>query len=341
LKASTSKAKSTLALWPLAIALLVLIVASFATGQFRVTLQQLVNLLFSKLFGIGQGAPPLIEMVVLQVRLPRVLGAVFVGAALAAAGAAYQAMFRNPLVSPDILGVSSGAGLGAALGIFLSLPVLGIQALAFAFGLATVLLVYLIAAAVRGNDPVLALVLSGVVVGTLAGAAISLLKIMTDPYDQLPAMTFWLMGSLALLSPEDIKAALLAMLIGIAPLYVLRWRMNLMSLDDEEGQALGVDTTKLRMIFVAAATLMTSAVVSISGIIGWVGLIIPHIARMLVGPNFNRLLPASMLLGGTYLLLIDNLARSVTSTELPLSILTALLGAPFFLWLLISGRRLW
>jgi iron complex transport system permease protein len=260
---------------------------------------------------------------------------------LAAAGAAYQAMFRNPLVSPDILGVSSGAGLGAALGIFLSLPVLGIQALAFAFGLATVLLVYLIAAAVRGNDPVLALVLSGVVVGTLAGAAISLLKIMTDPYDQLPAMTFWLMGSLALLSPEDIKAALLAMLIGIAPLYVLRWRMNLMSLDDEEGQALGVDTTRLRMIFVAAATLMTSAVVSISGIIGWVGLIIPHIARMLVGPNFNRLLPASMLLGGTYLLLIDNLARSVTSTELPLSILTALLGAPFFLWLLISGRRLW
>jgi iron complex transport system permease protein len=149
------------------------------------------------------------------------------------------------------------------------------------------------------------------------------------------------MGSLALLNPEDIKAALLAMLIGIAPLYVLRWRMNLMSLDDEEGQALGVDTTKLRMIFVAAATLMTSAVVSISGIIGWVGLIIPHIARMLVGPNFNRLLPASMLLGGTYLLLIDNLARSVTSTELPLSILTALLGAPFFLWLLISGRRLW
>jgi iron complex transport system permease protein len=300
-----------------------------------------VNLLFNKLFGMGQDAPPLIEMVVLQVRLPRVLGAVFVGAALAAAGAAYQAMFRNPLVSPDILGVSSGAGLGAALGIFLSLPVLGIQALAFAFGLATVLLVYLIAAAVRGNDPVLALVLSGVVVGTLAGAAISLLKIMTDPYDQLPAMTFWLMGSLALLSPEDIKAALLAMLIGIAPLYVLRWRMNLMSLDDEEGQALGVDTTKLRMIFVAAATLMTSAVVSISGIIGWVGLIIPHIARMLVGPNFNRLLPASMLLGGTYLLLIDNLARSVTSTELPLSILTALLGAPFFLWLLISGRRLW
>jgi iron complex transport system permease protein len=300
-----------------------------------------VNLLFSKLFGIGQGAPPLIEMVVLQVRLPRVLGAVLVGAALAAAGAAYQAMFRNPLVSPDILGVSSGAGLGAALGIFLSLPVLGIQALAFAFGLATVLLVYLIAAAVRGNDPVLALVLSGVVVGTLAGAAISLLKIMIDPYDQLPAMTFWLMGSLALLSPEDIKAALLAMLIGIAPLYVLRWRMNLMSLDDEEGQALGVDTTRLRMIFVAAATLMTSAVVSISGIIGWVGLIIPHIARMLVGPNFNRLLPASMLLGGTYLLLIDNLARSVTSTELPLSILTALLGAPFFLWLLISGRRLW
>lgn len=338
---ATPKNGSSLALWPLVIMLLVLIVASFAFGQFPVTPRQLGNFLFSKLLGTGQNVPPLVETVIVQVRLPRVMGAVLVGAALAAAGAAYQAMLRNPLVSPDILGVSSGAGLGAALGIFFSLPVLGIQALAFALGLATVFLVYLIASAARGNDPVLILVLSGVVVGALASAAISLLKIMADPYDQLPAITFWLMGSLASLDPDDIKSALPAALIGLAPLYALRWRMNLLSLDDEEGQALGVDTLRLRMMFVASATLMTSAVVSISGIIGWVGLIMPHIARMLVGPNFNRLLPASMLLGAAYLLLVDNLARSMTSIELPLGILTALLGAPFFLWLLISGRRLW
>ncbi|MGI8740816.1 MAG: FecCD family ABC transporter permease [Gammaproteobacteria bacterium] len=312
-----------------------MMLTSFAIGQFPVSLRDLVNLT------LGGAVPPMVETVIVQVRLPRVLGAVLVGAALAAAGAAYQGMFRNPLVSPDILGVSAGAGLGAVLGIFLSLPVIAIQTLAFAFGLATVFLVYLIAVAVRGNDPVLVLVLAGVVMGTLAGAVISLLKILADPYDQLPAMTFWLLGSLASLNPADIKAALPMVLIGLAPLYLLRWRMNLMSLEEEEGRALGVDTTRLRLLFIVAATLMTAAAVSISGIVGWVGLIMPHVARMLVGPNFDRLLPASMLLGAMYLLLVDNLARSLTVTEVPLGILTAFLGAPFFLWLLASGRRVW
>ncbi len=333
--ATPSLIKPRLALWPLAIVLLAMMLTSFAIGQFPVSLRDLVNLT------LGGAVPPMVETVIVQVRLPRVLGAVLVGAALAAAGAAYQGMFRNPLVSPDILGVSAGAGLGAVLGIFLSLPVIAIQAFAFAFGLATVFLVYLIAVAVRGNDPVLVLVLAGVVMGTLAGAVISLLKILADPYDQLPAMTFWLLGSLASLNPADIKAALPMVLIGLAPLYLLRWRMNLMSLEEEEGRALGIDTTRLRLLFIVAATLITAAAVSISGIVGWVGLIMPHVARMLVGPNFDRLLPASMLLGAMYLLLVDNLARSLTVTEVPLGILTAFLGAPFFLWLLASGRRVW
>jgi iron complex transport system permease protein len=333
--------KSSLVLWPLVLLLLCLMTASLVIGAYPVGARELISLILNKLFDAAPALPPIAETVLLEVRLPRVLGAVLVGAALAAAGAAYQGMFRNPLVSPDILGVSAGAGLGAALGIFLALPAIAMQALAFACGLATVFLVYAIAAAARGNDPILILVLAGVVMGTLAGAVLSLLKILADPSDQLPAITFWLLGSLASLKPADLKTALPAVLLGLAPLYLLRWRMNLMSLEDEEGRALGADTGRLRIVFIAAATLMTAAAVSISGVVGWVGLIMPHVARMLVGPNFERLLPASMLLGAVYLLLVDDLARTMSTTEVPLGILTAFLGAPFFLCLLISGRRVW
>ena len=274
-------------------------------------------------------------------RLPRIAAAVLIGGALAAAGAAYQGLFRNPLVSPDILGVSGGAGLGAVLAIFLSLPVLGIQLLAFLVGLGTVGLVLLVAASVRGREPVLVLVLAGVVVGALAGALISLLKVMADPYDQLPAITFWLLGSLARIKLEDLATTVPVVALGLVPLHFLRWRMNLMSLGDEEAEALGVDARRLRLVFIVAATLLTAAVVAISGIIGWVGLIMPHIARMLVGPNFDRLLPSAMLLGAGYLLIVDTLARTIAVTEVPLGILTAFLGAPFFLWLLARGREGW
>lgn len=216
------------------------------------------------------------------------MAAILDGAALAAAGATYQGMFRNPLISPDILGVSAGAGLGAVLGIFLSLPVLGIQLLAFVFGLGTVFIVYMISQAVRGHDPLL--VLAGAVMGALAGACISLLKVLAAPYDQLPAITFWLLGSLAAVNMSDLSAVLPLILIGLVPLYLLRWRMNLMSLGDEEARALSVDAVKMRVTFICAATLITAAAVSISGIIGWVGLMIPHIARMLVALGFSRLL---------------------------------------------------
>jgi len=279
--------------------------------------------------------------VLFAVRLPRIAAALLVGAALSAAGAVYQGLFRNPLVSPGILGVSTGAGLGAATGIFLSLPVVAIQGLAFATGLATVALVYGVATAVRGHEPTLVLVLAGVVIGALAGACISLLKILADPYDQLPAITFWLLGSLASIRPGDVGTAAPAVLLSLVPLVLLRWRMNLMSLGDEEAAALGVDPSRLRVVFIAAATLMTASVVAISGVIGWVGLVMPHIARLLVGPNFNRLLPASMLMGAGYLLLVDTLARTMATTETPLGILTAFVGAPVFIWLLASGRRAW
>ena len=290
---------------------------------------------------LGGRLPDQAATVLYQVRLPRIAAAMLTGAALAAAGATYQGLFRNPLVSPDVLGVSTGAGLGAVLGIFLGLPVLLIQLLGFAAGLATVALVWAIAAAVRGQDAVLVLVLTGVVVGALAGAGISLLKVLADPYDQLPAMTFWLLGSLSAVTLQDSLAAAPLVLLGLIPLALLRWRVNLLSLGDEEALALGVDAPRLRRLLVVAATLMTAAVVAVAGVVGWVGLVVPHLARLLVGPDFRVLLPASILLGAAYLLAVDTLARTLTAVEIPLGILTALLGAPFFLWLLATGRRAW
>jgi iron complex transport system permease protein len=323
----------------LAVALAVLVAAAALIGAYPLSLGDIAQALARRL----AGAPPRgqIDTVLFEVRLPRVFAAVIVGAALAAAGAAYQSLFRNPLVSPDILGVSTGAGLGAVIGIFLSLPVVGIQLAAFMMGLATVGLVYSVASVVHGREPLLVLVLAGVVVGALAGAAISLLKILADPYDQLPAIVFWLLGSLSAIRKAEVWGATPLVVIALVPLVLLRWRINVLSLGDEEAKALGVEAGRLRLIVIAAATLMTASVVAISGVIGWVGLVIPHIARMLVGPSFDRLLPAAMLLGGGYLLLVDTLARTMARIEVPIGILTAVIGAPFFLWLLARGREGW
>ncbi|HMR34569.1 MAG TPA: iron ABC transporter permease [Geminicoccaceae bacterium] len=319
----------------LAGALFVAVLASASVGAYPIPLRTLWG-------GLLSGVLPERDATVLyQVRLPRIAAAMLTGAALAAAGATYQGLFRNPLVSPDVLGVSTGAGLGAVLGIFLGLPVLAIQLMGFVAGLATVALVWAIAAAVRGQDAVLVLVLTGVVVGALAGAGISLLKVLADPYDQLPAMTFWLLGSLAAITLQDSLAAAPLVAAAMVPLVLLRWRINLMALGDEEALALGVDAPRLRRLLVVAATLMTSAVVAVAGVVGWVGLVVPHLARLMVGPDFRLLLPASALLGAAYLLAVDTLARTLTAVEIPLGILTALLGAPFFLWLLATGRRAW
>lgn len=289
---------------------------------------------------LGQGDTQA-QIVVWNIRLPRVAAALLVGAALAAAGASYQALFRNPLVSPDILGVSAGAGLGAVAGIFLSLPVAAIQASAFVGGMLAVGFVILVASLVRNTDRTLTLVLIGVVIGALAGAATSLLKVMADPYDQLPAITFWLLGSLAATTTEDILPTLPMVLIGLVPLALLRWRINVLSLGDEEARALGIDVSKTRFLVIVAATLITASVTALAGVVGWVGLVIPHIARMLVGPGFGRLLPTSVLIGAGYLLVVDTLARTMAQVEVPLGILTAVIGAPFFVWLLARGRRGW
>jgi len=331
----------TLAIAASCAALAALILVAFSAGRFPVAAGDLASVLWSGLTGSEHGLDPTIETVVLKIRGPRVAAALLIGAALAAAGAAYQNMFRNPLVSPDILGVSAGAAVGAVLGIFLSLNVILIQSLAFAFGLGAVALVYLTANAVRGHDPLLVLVLAGVVVGALLGACVALMKYLADPYNQLPAITFWLLGSIASTAPEDVWSTLPLMLLGLVPMWLLRWRINLLALDDEEARALGVETGRIRLVAIAAATLMTSASVAISGVIGWIGLVIPHFARMLVGPDFSRLLPTSVVLGAAFLLAVDTLARTVARIEIPLGVLTAFVGTPLFLWQLATARRGW
>ncbi len=316
-------------------AVIALVGIAFAVGRYPVSLAELLSVL------TGQPVGANVETVVLQVRGPRVLAALLVGAALAAAGTAYQGMFRNPLVSPDILGVSTGAALGAVLAIFLSKGILLTQMFAFGGGLAAVGLVYAVGSRLRGHDPLLALVLTGVVIGTLLGSAIALVKYLADPYNQLPAITFWLLGSLSAISPMDISYSLPLVLIGLVPMLLLRWRMNLLALPDDEARALGVDTRRLRTIVIACATLMTASVVAISGIIGWVGLLIPHAARLLVGPDFGRLLPLAMLLGAAFMLAVDTLCRTLAMIEVPPGVLTALIGTPFFLWLFALARRSW
>ena len=314
---------------------------AFTVGRYPVSLAELANVLFSKIAAHRADVSPAVENVIMQVRGPRVLAAALVGAALAVAGTAFQGLFRNPLVSPDILGASSGAALGAVIGIFFSLGVLAIQAFAFVGGLVAVAAVYVIGSAVRSRDPILVLVLTGVVVGALLGAGVGLVKYLADPYNQLPAMTFWLLGSLAAVNVSDLLPLFGPVAIGTAVLIALRWRMNVMSLPEEEARSLGVATGPLRIAIVAAATLTTSASVATAGVIGWVGLVVPHLARSLVGPDFARLLPAAAILGGGYLLLIDTLARTAAEVEIPLGILTAVVGTPFFIWLLASMQRNW
>jgi iron complex transport system permease protein len=328
----------------LAIATAVLIAGlllAFTVGRYPVSLGDLLTVLLAKVTGQTAGVPTAVQSVVLQVRGPRVLAAALVGAALAVAGTAFQGLFRNPLVSPDILGASSGAALGAVTGIFFSLGVLAIQALAFVGGLVAVAAVYMIGSAVRARDPILVLVLTGVVVGALLGAGVGLVKYLADPYNQLPAMTFWLLGSLAAANVSDLLPLFGPVAFGTAVLIALRWRMNVMSLPEEEARSLGVPTGPLRVAIVAAATLTTSASVATAGIIGWVGLVVPHLARSLVGPDFARLLPTAAILGGGYLLVIDTLARTAAEVEIPLGILTAVVGTPFFIWLLASMQRTW
>ena len=324
----------------LALALLGLAVFSLGLGRVPIPPGTVLAVLASQFWEVQADWSPAVEQIVTNVRLPRILAAMLVGAGLAAAGAAYQTLFRNPIVAPDVLGVSAGAGFGASLAVTLNLGAWAIQAGAFAMGLCAVGLVFVVGQAINRHS-LIVLVLVGVVVAAFFQAMISVLKIVADPVDVLPAITFWLLGGLNRVTPGDLPLVALLVGLALAVLYALRWQVNVMSVGSEEARMLGVDTGMIRIALILSATLMTAAAVSIAGIVGWVGLVVPHIARLLVGSSFDRLLPVSALTGALFLLLVDNLSRGATTMEIPLGITTSVIGAPLFLLLLLRARTGW
>jgi iron complex transport system permease protein len=322
----------------LAIILVFLFIISFALGRYPVSPADVLKVLTGSVFPIEHTWADALDTVVMEIRLPRILAAILVGASSALAGTCFQGLFRNPLVSPDILGVSSGAGFGAAVAILLSGNTIMIQIAAFLCALLAVGISYGVSRIVKGNAT-LSLILAGIAIGSFFSALLSLMKYAADPINQLPAITYWLMGSLASVSSKDLFIAAIPMVIGIITLVMMRWRFNVLAMGEEEAMALGINTGKLRAIIIVCCTMITASAVCISGTIGWVGLVIPHVGRALVGPDHQKLIPVSILLGAAYLLLIDDITRTVAAIEIPIGILTALIGVPFFVYLLYRNGR--
>ncbi|MDD4562787.1 MAG: iron ABC transporter permease [Syntrophomonadaceae bacterium] len=317
----------------LVVAPLGFVFVSLFLGRYPVSVSDVIYILWCKISGTPCSLPDICQTVVWDIRLPRAILGALVGGCLSISGAAFQGIFRNPLVNSGILGVSSGAGFGAALAIILFNAIAPTYIFAFAFGILAVILSYLIAR-VYNATPTIMLVLGGVIVSSVFSALISLTKYVADPMDQLPAIVFWLMGSLASARYQDIAIAGIPMLIGICGILAIRWRINVMSMGDKEAQSLGINPVINKGIVIACASMATAGAVCVSGIIGWVGLVMPHIGRMLVGNDNRVLIPTSLSLGACFLILVDNLGRMLTGSELPLGILTALVGGPFFVYLL-------
>ena len=315
---------------------LAMLLGSLLLGRYALSPGQLLHMLWTKVTGGAADWPLSDDKVVFAVRLPRVAAAALVGAALAVSGAAYQGMFRNPMVSPDILGASTGAGFGAAVAILLGAGYFGISAAAFCCGLLAVAAAWLVSRLSKADQAV-ALILAGMMISSLFSAGTSFIKLVADTQQQLPAITYWLMGSLSSIKDKDVVFLAIPVALGMIPLFFLRWRMNLLTLGEEEAQSMGVNTRRLRGAVIVCATLLTSASVAVSGMIGWVGLVIPHFCRMLFGYDYRRLIPAGALFGAAFLLAVDDIARLVTTGELPLGILTAFVGAPLFVYLIVTG----
>jgi len=320
-------------LWALFAILILAIVISLMFGRYAVPPRELLDILLGRnSSGDGFGKDTA-HAVLFNIRLPRILLACMVGACLSTAGASYQGVFQNPMASPDILGAAQGAAFGAALGILIGGNSGLITFLAFSLSLVSVALVFAISKRARGKQ-VLTLILSGIMVSSLFAAGTSFVKLVADPSNQLPSITYWLMGSLAGAKTSDLGFLAVMMLVGITPLMLLRWRLNLLTLSDDEARSMGVNTRLTRIIVITCASFITAAAVSVSGLIGWVGLVIPHLCRMLVGNDFKHLLPTSLLFGALFMLIVDNVSRNLLPSEIPIGILTAFVGAPFFLWLI-------
>ena len=320
----------------MASALLALFLLSFVMGRYGVPLGQVVRILLSGVLPLEKTWTGNMAIAVLNVRLPRILLACLVGCGLSAAGTGYQTVFQNPMAAPDILGASSGACFGAALAILTGQSAVMVTVFAFLASLLSVALVYLVGNHTRGNR-VVNLLLAGIMVGSLFSACTSYIKLVADPTNQLPQITYWLMGSLSGTRMGTVRFAAVCMAVGLVPLLLLRWRMNLLTLSPDEARAMGVHTDRLRLAVILSSTVLTAAAVPVSGMIGWVGLVIPHLSRRIVGSDCRRLMPMSCLFGAAFLLLVDNMARCLTATEIPIGILTAFVGAPFFIYLMVRG----
>ena len=324
----------------LLVLLVVVSITSLTLGRFDVTPRLAARIILSTVLPITPDWTPQMETVILDVRLPRILAAILVWAGLALSGASFQWLFRNPLVSPHLLVVASGAGFGAALAILFGASFFTTELFAFVFGLIAVGFAYALSRTYR-STPILMLVLAGTIVGALFSALTSLIKYVADPLNKMPAITFWLLGSLNNVSGADLVIASPIFIVCAVVLLLIRWRINLLSMGDDDARALGVHTERLKAVIVVCATFITAAAVSISGIIGWIGLVIPHMGRLLVGPDHKYLLPVSLLIGVSYLVLVDLVARTAIESEIPIGILTAVVGAPVFAYLLRKNRSGW
>lgn len=320
--------------------LLLCVIVSLCLGRYSCNPADLFGTFYHVLFDPTGDWDSKLITAIFSVRLPRVLCVVLVGAALSVAGASYQGMFKNPLVSPDLLGASAGASLGACLGLLWNFTNFGVQIMAFVFAMAAVGLAVLLTRIVK-SDALLGLVLGGILVSSLFSSGSSIVKLVADADDKLPAITFWLMGSFANITMKDFLLVLLPILIGFALLLFERWHLNVLSFGEEEARSLGVNTRRTRLVVIFAATLVTACSVAISGVIGYVGLVIPHLARAIVGPNYRTLLPASMAIGAAFLLVVDNVSRLMYATEIPIGILTSVIGIPFFVFIYRKNMRGW
>lgn len=336
MKTAEKTKKFKIKLTILVVIFIVVFFGSFMLGRYPVSPPELMKIILSGIIDIPQSWSDAAENVIFQIRLPRVLAAAIIGAALSIAGVSYQGMFQNPMVSPDILGASSGAGFGAALAILLGAGYMGISVAAFLFGLAAVMLAYGISRVSRINAT-LAMILAGMMIGSLFTSCTSFVKLVADTEQTLPAITYWLMGSLVSIKPQDVAFAIVPIIAGSVPLFLLKWRMNLLTVGEEEAQAMGINTRALRLVVIVCATLLTASSVAISGMIGWVGLVIPHFCRMIFGYDYRKIISASALFGATFLMVVDNIARLATTAEIPLGILTSFVGAPIFVYLILKG----
>jgi iron complex transport system permease protein len=317
----------------LVIILIATIIISFRLGRYPISTKDLFAIFISKFYAVNHFWTDQTEAILFNIRLPRIILACLVGCCLSAAGASYQGIFQNPMAAPDILGASAGAAFGAALAILHYGNSQMVTISAFCFALLSVALVYLISKRAKGQN-ILGLILSGIMVSSIFSAGTSYIKLVADPTDQLPAITYWLIGSLSGATMNQIQFAIIPMVTGLIVLFLLKWQLNIITMGDNEARTMGVNAKLIRLLVIIFATMVTAASVSVSGMIGWVGLVIPHLARRIVGNNYKHLMPATMVLGAIFLLVVDNVSRNLLATEIPLGILTAFIGAPFFIYLI-------